>query len=87
MFLRWFSRYERTQSQVADRDRRLLVVTLHVAVAGPEASQGNSVEVPRTCLAVTLYADATGHGTVAWVAVGLSKRVFSRGLVPGPLRR
>ena len=36
MFLRWFSRYERTNSQVADRDRRLLVVTLHVAVAGPE---------------------------------------------------
>ena len=36
---------------------------------------------------LTLYADATGHGTVAWVAVGLSKRVFSRGEVPGPLRR
>ena len=32
-----FSRYEGTSSQVADRDRRLLVVTLHVAVSGPGA--------------------------------------------------
>ena len=36
---------------------------------------------------LTLYTDATGDGTLAWVAQGLSKRVFSRGFVPGPLRR
>ena len=36
---------------------------------------------------LTLYTDATGDGTLAWVAEGLSKRVFSRGFVPGPLRR
>ena len=35
---------------------------------------------------LTLYTDATGDGTLAWVAEGLSKRVFSRGFVPGPLR-
>ena len=42
---------------------------------------------PVPLVVLMLYADATGHGTVAWVAVGLSKRVFSRGLMPGPLRR
>ena len=36
---------------------------------------------------LTLYTDATGDGTLAWVAEGLSKRVFSRGFVPAPLRR
>ena len=42
---------------------------------------------PVPSVVLTLYADATGHGTLAWVAEGLSKRVFSRGFVPGPLRR
>ena len=36
---------------------------------------------------LTLYTDATGDGTLAWVAEGLSKRVFSRGFVPEPLRQ
>ena len=42
---------------------------------------------PVPLVVLTLYADATGHGTLAWAAEGLSKRVFSRGFVPGPLRR
>ena len=42
---------------------------------------------PVPSVVLTLYADATGHGTLAWVAEGLSKRIFSRGFVPGPLRR
>ena len=33
----FFSRYERTSSRMADRDRRLFVVTFHVAVSNPEA--------------------------------------------------
>ena len=42
---------------------------------------------PVPSVVLTLYADATGHGTLAWVAEGLSKREFSRGFVPRPLRR
>ena len=122
-----------------DWDRKLLVVTLHVAVSSPEAcgkaqldasyvfDRGarvylaplfyhasrssrclskrlqatlkwwlcflESVPVrripssPVPSVVLTLYADATGHGTLAWVAESLSKRVFSRGFVPRPLRR
>ena len=42
---------------------------------------------PVPSVVLTLYADATGCGTVAWVAMGLSKRVFSREFVPEPLRQ
>ena len=42
---------------------------------------------PVPSVVLTLYADATGHTTLVWVAEGLSKRVFSRGFVPRPLRR
>ena len=48
-------------------------------------SSDPSSSVPSVVL--TLYADATGHGTLAWVPESLSKRVFSRGFVPRPLRR
>ena len=37
----------------------------------------NSVGVPRTCLAVTLYADATGHDTIAWGNCKLVQACFS----------
>ena len=37
----------------------------------------NSVGVPRTCLAVTLYADASGHGTIAWGNCKLVQACFS----------
>ena len=40
---------------------------------------------PVPSVVLTLYADVTGHGTLAWVAEGLSKREFSRGFVPRPL--
>ena len=40
---------------------------------------------PVPSVVLTLYADATGHGTLAWVAKGLSKREFSREFVPRPL--
>ena len=42
---------------------------------------------PVPSVVLTLYADATGYGAVAWVAMGLSKRVFSREFVPEPLRQ
>ena len=42
---------------------------------------------PVPSIVLTLYADATGDGTLAWIAQGLSKRVFSRELVPFPLRQ
>ena len=37
---------------------------------------------PVPSVVLTLYADPTGHGTLAWVTKGLSKRVFSWGFVP-----
>ena len=40
---------------------------------------------PVPSVVLTLYADATDRGTLAWVTKGLSKREFSRGLVPRPL--
>ena len=41
--------------------------------------------LPTVCL--TLYADATGHGAVAWVAVCSGQRLFARCVVPVGLRR
>ena len=119
-----------------DWDRKLLVVTLHDAVSGPDLARRLGW-MPRTCLAeergctsprcsimplaqVVVFPSAcrrrlsngyvswrvylfvgsfvssaiscpyalcstTGHGTLAWVAEGLSKREFSRGFVPRPL--
>jgi len=42
---------------------------------------------PVPSIVLTLYADATGDGAVAWVAQGLATRVFSREFVPTPLRQ
>ena len=42
---------------------------------------------PSPTVCVTLYADATGHGRLAWVAVCSGQRLFARCTVPSALRR
>ena len=50
-----------------------------------ECTSSSDPSSPVPSVVHTLYADATDRGTLAWVTKGLSKREFSRGLLPRPL--